>query len=135
MKNREFEMAAALVAPEGSRRALSAGSLLVLEMLGNPLAQLEAEAVPSASAYHLAELLWVHEAPLDRVRAAACISRKNPVGVQQLVLEWVEAKPLGWKADALAWAEAEVARALACMAVHEQEGDSKNAPGLCSVSA
>ncbi len=128
-------MAAALVAPESSRRALSAGSLLVLEMLDNPISQLEAEAVSSASAYHLAEMLWVHEAPLERVRAAACIARSNPVGVQQIVLNWIDEKPMSWKFDARAWAEEEVKRALSCMAVHEQESNSKNALGLCSVSA
>ncbi len=128
-------MAAALVAPESSRRALSAGSLLVLEMLGNPLAQMAAETAATASAYHIAEMLWAHEAPLDRVRAAACIARDNPVGVQQLVLQWVDEKPLGWEAEARAWADGEINRALACMAVHEQESDSKNGRGLCSLSA
>lgn len=128
-------MAAALVAPEGSRRALSAGSLLVLEMLGNPLAQMADETAATASAYHIAEMLWAHETPLDRVRAAACIARDNPVGVQQLVLQWVDEKPLGWEAEARSWAGNEISRALACMAVHEQESDSKNARGLCSLSA
>lgn len=128
-------MAAALVAPESCRRSLSAGSLLMLEMLGNPLATLDAEAARQAQGYHVAEMVWVHEAPLDRVRAAACVARENPLGVQQMVLAWVDDQPLDWLAAARSWVQGEIRRALACMAVHEKESESKNAPGPCSVSA
>lgn len=128
-------MAAALVAPDSARRSLSAGSLLMLEMLGNPLAALDAEAARQAQGYHVAEMVWVHEAPLDRVRAAACVARENPLGVQQMVLAWVEDQPLDWLAAARSWVQGEIHRALACMAVHEKESESKNAHGPCSVSA
>lgn len=124
-------MAAALVAPESSRRCVSAGSLLMLEMLGNPLASLDVELAEKASGYHLAEMVWVHEAPLDRVRAAACVARENPLGVQQLVLSWVDDKPLDWLTEAREWACGETRRALACLAVHEKTSESKNAPGPC----
>lgn len=132
MNNREFDMAAALVAPPTARRSISAGSLLMLEMLANPLAQLDAASFAEAASYHLAELAWVHEADLDRVRAAACVARENPLGVRQMVLAWVDDKPVNWLEDVREWARGEINRALSCMAVHEKESESKNAHGPCS---
>lgn len=131
MNNREFEMAAAVVAPEGSRRALSAGSLLMLEMLGNPLASLDEAAVDQVDQYSLAEFAWVHEAPLGRVQSAAVVARGNAEGIRAVVLEWAEAYPVSWVQDCRDFAREQLRRAASCMAVHEKPADSKNGSGPC----
>lgn len=124
-------MAAAVIAPEGARRHLSAGSLLVLEMLGNPLAGLEEELVDAVPRYTLAEFVWVHEAPLGRVQSAAVIARDNPQGIRAVVLEWAETRPPKWIDDARDFAREQITRAVATLAVHEKNGDSKNECGPC----
>lgn len=131
MKNRDFEMAAAVIAPEGERRHLSAGSLLVLEMLGNPLAGLVEDCVDEIDRYSLAEFSWVHEAPLGRVQSAAVLARDNPQGIRAVVLEWAESRPLEWLASAREFAREQITRAVASLAVHEKPGDSKNECGPC----
>lgn len=132
MENREFNMAAALVAPqETEQRQLSAGSLLMLEMLGNPLASLDETALELVETYSIAEFAWVHEAPLGRVQSAAVLARENPAGIRAVVLEWAAEKPVEWLQQAEDFARGQLSRAASCMAVHEKPGDSKNGPGPC----
>ncbi len=124
-------MAAALVAPEGQRRHLSAGSLLMLEMMGNGLAGLDEAALERVSRYDLAVFAWVHEAPLVRVRSAAVLARSNPEGMRSVVLEWAEEQPVDAVTGWAEFARAEVVRAASCLAVHEKGADSKNGRGPC----
>lgn len=132
MNNRDFEMSAAVIAPEAPRRALSAGSLLVLDMLGNPLAGLMEDQVERVDLYSLAEFAWVHEAPRNRVQSAAVLARDNPQGIRAVVLEWADQQPPEWLTEVREYARVQIARATVSMAVHEKPSDSKNAPGPCS---
>lgn len=135
MDNRTFAQAAALVAPPGGRRALSAGSVLMLEMAGNPLSTLAESAADAATDYQVAEAVWFHELPLPSAQAAAIAARKNPDGLRAVVLEWSQDKPVSWLAEAREWLRDQVDTIGSCMAIPESSSPSKNLSGLCSQSA
>ena len=133
MDNRTFTQAAALVAPITDRRAFSAGSILMLEMVENPFATM-AETVPDlATDYQVAEAVWFHACPLASAQAAAVAARKNPDGLRAVVLEWVQDKPASWLVEAREWLRDQVHAVAAGMAVPEEASTSKNAPGPCSL--
>ena len=134
MDNRTFAQAAALVAPPSARRPFSAGSVLLLEMAGNPLSTLAESAPDAATDYQVAEAVWFHELPLPSAQAAAIAARKNPDGLRAVVLEWAQDKPVAWLAEAREWLRDQVDTIGASMAIPESSSASKNQCGLCSQS-
>lgn len=135
MDNRTFAQAAALVAPPAARRPFSAGSVLLLEMAGNPLATLAESAVEAATDYQVTEAVWFHTLPLPSAQAAAIAARKNPDGLRAVVLEWAQDKPVAWLCDAREWLRDQVDTIGASMAIPESPTSSKNPCGPCSPSA
>lgn len=135
MDNRTFAQAAALVAPPTARRPFSAGSVLMLEMAGNPFASLSESVTDIATDYQVAEAAWFHEIPLASAQAAAIASRQNPAGLRAVVLEWAQDKPAAWLGEMRQWLRDQVNAVSASMAVPEDASSSKNALGPCSLSA
>lgn len=135
MDNRTFAQAAALVAPPSARRPFSAGSVLLLEMAGNPLATLAESAADAATDFQVAEAVWFHELPLPSAQAAAIAARKNPDGLRAVVLEWAQDKPVAWLVEAREWLRDQVDTIVASMAIPESSAASKNLSGPCSPSA
>lgn len=94
MNDREKALAAGVIAaetvPAAPRvRRLSAASVLMLEMIGNPLSGLLSEVEP-ASAYHVAEYCWLHSAPLEDVRRQVLAHELAPHKTREAVLIWAE---------------------------------------------
>lgn len=94
MNEREKRLAAGAIAADMAPdaplvRQLSAASIIMLEMLENPLSGLPEESAP-VSVYHVAEYAWLHAAPLDEVRAVVLAHELAPHRTRAAVLVWAE---------------------------------------------
>lgn len=89
MTERERKQAFGLLAapPEGMGD-ITAATVLMLQMLGNPLATLETD---DLQPYHLAEAAWVHCAPRETVRGL--LAHGDRELVKLAVLEWADTLP------------------------------------------
>lgn len=132
MNDREHNAALALVGGDGGEmRELSAGSLALLELAGNPLAEqmLGGETELHAKLADLMEFVWMHVAPRDEV-----VSVTVAGGSKAAALTW----GLGLDAGKLSSYVQQIVsrqgtlRAVATT-VEEEHGGSgpKNAPGHC----
>jgi len=94
-ETREDKLAAALIAPHtcppGLRR-YSAASMIVLQLLRNPLADFTAAAVRNVvdDLYSLAEFVWVHIADPAKVRQLAYNALVDHDSIRDAVLEFAE---------------------------------------------
>lgn len=94
MNERERALAAGVIAagmePElPFVRRLSAASVIMLEMLGNPLSGLPEEGAP-VGVYHVAEYVWMHAAELGTVREVVLAHELAPHRTREAVLVWAE---------------------------------------------
>lgn len=132
MDNKTFNQAAALIAPENNWRPFSAGSVLMLEMLENPLSSLNPEIVDALSEFHLLSAVMLHAIPLREAQCAAIAARNNAEGFRALVLEWAETQPITIFSQAYDWALTQTRRCSDSMAVMLRPGESKNGSGPSS---
>ncbi len=93
--DRETLQAEAVIAPETTRAGLrrySAGSMLMLQLLGHPLADLTPEGVQAIEhdPLKLAIFGWLHSEPLDEVRQAVMAYKYAPDNLIELVVAWAE---------------------------------------------
>lgn len=133
MNAREKNIAAAILAPEESDlglRRVSPASLTMLQMLGNPLANLQLD---GALYFDLLQFAWLHSAPLPHVRALVVTEATSPGTVAAAVLEWAEALPPTYLADLATELALEFERTSAAMAVSAEASKSKNMSGRSSL--
>lgn len=132
MNPREKNIAAALIAPESSPlglRRVSPASLTMLQMLGNPLANLRLD---ESLYFDLLQFAWLHSAPLDNVRALVVQEATEPGVVALAVLEWSESLPVDYLSNLAAELSGDFARISASMAVCADPSKSKNVSGRSS---
>lgn len=139
--NRKMQQAAALVAPSHTNNGLrrySAGSLVQLQLLGSPLAELSPEAAQNAGQdpYRLAEFCWLHSAPAEEVRRLVVNHRFNPAAVPSAVIVWAQELSVSQLLAMLPDIVQEAEQAEAAMAAVIPSGDGiKNGSGPSSPSA
>jgi hypothetical protein len=136
MNDREKMLAAGVISagmkPEGLRvRRLSAASVIMLELLGNPLAGLPREG-EEVSVYAVAEYAWLHAAPLDDVRVRVVGHELHPAATKLAVLEWAQGYTEEELLEVVAQVRAEAAAAGDALVVCEEGGDGGNEYGPCS---
>ena len=132
MNPREKNIAAALIAPESSPlglRRVSPASLTMLQMLGNPLANLRLD---ESLYFDLLQFAWLHSTPLDTVRALVGQEATEPGVVALAVLEWSESLPVDYLSNLAAELSGDFARISASMAVCAAPSKSKNVSGRSS---
>ena len=132
MNPREKNIAAALIAPESSPlglRRVSPASLTMLQMLGNPLANLRLD---ESLYFDLLQFAWLHSAPLDTVRALVVQEATEPGVVAIAVLEWSESLPVDYLSNLAAELSGDFSRISASMAVCADPSKSKNVSGRSS---
>lgn len=133
MNPREKNIAAALIAPESSPlglRRVSPASLTMLQMLGNPLANLRLD---ESLYFDLLQFAWLHSAPLDTVRALVVQEATEPGAVALAVLEWAESLPVDYLTNLAAELAGDFARISSAMAVCADPSKSKNEFGRSSL--
>ena len=133
MNPREKNIAAALIAPESSPlglRRVSPASLTMLQMLGNPLANLRLD---ESLYFDLLQFAWLHSAPLDTVRALVVQEATEPGVVAIAVLEWSESLPVDYLSNLAAELSGDFSRISAAMAVCADPSKSKNEFGRSSL--
>jgi hypothetical protein len=115
IENRETYAAEALVRPDCSAtglRPLSAGSLALLQLLKNPLAdRFFTGTAADFDAYHVIEYAWVHSLPPDEVRHAVAVG-----SAREQILAWAEAQPPSLPVQVVQEIAAEVKRVVALLA-------------------
>lgn len=129
MNAREKNIAAAIIAPESSPlglRRVSPASLTMLQMLGNPLANLRLD---ESLYFDLLQFAWLHAAPLDTVRALVVQEATSPGVVALAVLEWSESLPVDYLTHLAAELSGDFSRISAAMAVCADPSKSKNESG------
>lgn len=132
MNPREKNIAAALIAPESSPlglRRVSPASLTMLQMLGNPLANLRLD---ESLYFDLLQFAWLHSAPLDTVRALVVQEATEPGVVALAVLEWSDSLPVDYLSNLAAELSGDFSRISASMAVCADPSKSKNVSGRSS---
>lgn len=133
MNPREKNIAAALIAPESSPlglRRVSPASLTMLQMLGNPLANLRLD---ESLYFDLLQFAWLHAAPLETVRALVVQEATSPGVVALAVLEWSETLPVDYLTHLAAELSGDFSRISAAMAVCADPSKSKNVSGRSSL--
>ena len=133
MNPREKNIAAALIAPESSPlglRRVSPASLTMLQMLGNPLANLRLD---ESLYFDLLQFAWLHSAPLDTVRSLVVQEATEPGVVAIAVLEWSESLPVDYLSNLAAELSGDFSRISASMAVCADPSKSKNVSGRSSL--
>lgn len=133
MNPREKNIAAALIAPESSPlglRRVSPASLTMLQMLGNPLANLRLD---ESLYFDLLQFAWLHSAPLDTVRALVVQEATEPGVVALAVLEWSDSLPVDYLANLATELSGDFARISSAMAVCADPSKSKNEFGRSSL--
>lgn len=129
MTPREKNIAAAIIAPESSPlglRRVSPASLTMLQMLGNPLANLRLD---ESLYFDLLQFAWLHSAPLETVRALVVQEATSPGVVALAVLEWSESLPVDYLTNLAAELSGDFSRISAAMAVCADPSKSKNESG------
>lgn len=132
MNAREKNIAAALIEPESSPlglRRVSPASLTMLQMLGNPLANLRLD---ESLFFDLLQFAWLHSAPLETVRALVVQEATSPGVVALAVLEWADSLPVDYLTHLAAELSGDFSRISASMAVCADPSKSKNASGRSS---
>ena len=133
MNPREKNIAAALIAPESSPlglRRVSPASLTMLQMLGNPLANLRRD---ESLYFDLLQFAWLHSAPLDTVRALVVQEATEPGAVALAVLEWSESLPVDYLTKLASELAGDFSRISSAMAVCADPSKSKNEFGRSSL--
>lgn len=133
MNPREKNIAVALIAPESSPlglRRVSPASLTMLQMLGNPLANLRLD---ESLYFDLLQFAWLHSAPLDTVRALVVQEATEPGAVALAVLEWSESLPVDYLTNLAAELAGDFSRISSAMAVCADPSKSKNEFGRSSL--
>lgn len=92
-EKRDILLGSALIAPDATSHGLrhfSAGSLILLQLVNNPLYDISTDAVAELehNPYRLAEFCWIHSAPLQEVKKLCMGARLDPEAVQGAVLDW-----------------------------------------------
>ena len=132
MNPREKNIAAALIAPESSPlglRRVSPASLTMLQMLGNPLANLRLD---ESLYFDLLQFAWLHSAPLETVRALVVQEATEPGVVALAVLEWSDSLPVDYLSNLATELSGDFARISSAMAVCADPSKSKNVSGRSS---
>ena len=135
MNAREKNIAAALLAPDSSPlglRRVSPASLTMLQMLGNPLADLRLD---GALYFDLLQFAWLHSAPLQTVRALVVQEATTPGTVADAVLQWAEELPANYLAQLATELATEFDRTSAAMAISAESSTSKHECGRSLPSA
>lgn len=133
MNPREKNIAAALIAPDSSPlglRRVSPASLTMLQMLGNPLANLRLD---ESLYFDLLQFAWLHSAPLETVRALVVQEATEPGAVALAVLEWSESLPVDYLTKLAAELAGDFSRISSAMAVCADPSKSKNVSGRSSL--
>ena len=133
MNPREKNIAAALIAPESSPlglRRVSPASLTMLQMLGNPLANLRLD---ESLYFDLLQFAWLHSAPLETVRALVVQEATEPGVVALAVLEWSDSLPVDYLSNLATELSGDFARISSAMAVCADPSKSKNVSGRSSL--
>lgn len=133
MNPREKNIAAAIIAPESSPlglRRVSPASLTMLQMLGNPLANLRLD---ESLYFDLLQFAWLHAAPLETVRELVVQEATSPGVVALAVLEWSETLPVDYLTHLAAELSGDFSRISAAMAVCADPSKSKNVSGRSSL--
>lgn len=134
MNHRETNIAAGLLAPEVSSlglRRVSPASLTMLQMLGNPLAELRLE---GSLYFDILQFAWLHSAPREQVRSLVVTESNVPGTVALAVLEWADSLPPDYLVKLTEEMSAEFSRTSAAMALSADSSKSKNGSGPCSPS-
>lgn len=133
MNPREKNIAAALIEPDSSPlglRRVSPASLTMLQMLGNPLANLR---VDESLYFDLLQFAWLHSADLDTVRALVVREATEPGVVAMSVLAWADSLPVDYLSKLSSELSGDFARISSAMAVCADSSKSKNECGRSSL--
>lgn len=133
MNPREKNIAAALIEPDSSPlglRRVSPASLTMLQMLGNPLANLRLE---ESLYFDLLQFAWLHSADLDAVRALVVREATEPGVVAMAVLAWADSLPVDYLSKLAAELSGDFARISSAMAVCADSSKAKNEYGRSSL--
>lgn len=129
MNTREKAQAKQLIRPQGDVRRLSAASLVMLDLLGNPLAELN---TAESKLYHLAEYAWLHAEQEDVVRSLVVEHEEGSKAVKQAVLAWAANKTEAQVATMVRAIRQEVEETAQSIAIGEDDTPAKNESGPCS---